>query len=61
VHSPFGRSGPSVSEATSAGAGHRARSTSRLVRLNDAALVALLVVPQLAWLAVVVYLLHRHA
>jgi hypothetical protein len=31
---------------------------SRLVRLNDGVLIGVLVVPQLAWLAVVAYLLH---
>lgn len=61
MHSPLGRQGSSVDEVTSADAGHLPQPTSRLVRLNDAALITLLVVPQLVWLGLVVYLLHRNA
>jgi len=57
-----------VDDAGSQEAGQRAAAgakryerRSRLARANDAVLIAVLVVPQLVWLAVVVYLLHRHA
>lgn len=33
--------------------------SSRLRRLNDAALICVLAFPQLIWLALVLYLLHR--
>jgi hypothetical protein len=33
---------------------------SRLFRVNDSVLIALLVVPQLVWLGLVAYLLHLH-
>jgi hypothetical protein len=45
---------PRVDDAAAAGPMRR----SRLFRLNDGVLIGLLVVPQLAWLAVVAYLLH---
>jgi hypothetical protein len=61
VHSPLGRPGSSVDEVASADAGYLPQPRSRLVRLNDAALITLLVVPQLIWLGLVVYLLHRNA
>jgi hypothetical protein len=57
-----------VDEAASQSARDRAAAgvtqyerRSRLARANDAVLIAVLVVPQFVWLAVVVYLLHRHA
>jgi hypothetical protein len=46
---------PGVDEAVAAGP-----RRSRLFRLNDAALIVLLMVPQLVWLGVVAYLLNRH-
>ena len=36
------------------------RPESRLFRFNDGVLIALLLVPQIAWLGVVAYLLHLH-
>lgn len=57
-----------VDEAGSADTGHdgpwegrERKPASRLRSANDAVLLSVLVVPQLLWLVVVIYLLHRHA
>jgi hypothetical protein len=43
------------------GVSYHSGEQSRLRRVNDAVLIAVIALPQIVWLAVVAYLLHRRA